>query len=1114
MSDPTDYTVGWICALFPEYLAAQLQLDEEHEGPRYVTTGDQNDYTLGKIGRHNVVIAVLPAGTYGLSSATGVVKDMLHSFPNVRTALMVGIGGGVPLKHDVRLGDVVVSVPGNGHGGIFQYDFGSAMQGQEFQESGFQNQPPPILRAAVNGLKTQYARKGHQIDASIKASLEENPRLKKVFAKPDSTTDRLYHSHKVHHSKESKCAAACGDGPEALRIREERAEDDDNPAIHYGLIASANRLMKDALVRDKLAGEKDILCFEMEAAGLMNHFPVLVVRGICDYSDSHKNDEWQGYAAMTAAVYAKDLLCRIAPTQIEGERRLQEVLVDLQSDIAAISSKADTIIDHEHQKRRDGILRWLTDIEYGHRQSYNFGKAVSGTGQWFLDSPEYQEWLASNGKTLFCPGIPGAGKTILTSIIIDDIEKRIAREPHSNIGLAYVYFEFQREGEQGPDEVFAALLKQLSQSRPCLPEGLESLHLKCKGGERRPLLKQILSTLKQVIDTFSQVYLLIDALDECQTQDYCRSQFLAGISYLHDNSAINLLVTSRPIMMETTNLLDDALCRSIRATENDIDLYLEQYVKILRNTVTDSPGLRLKIRKGILHAADGMFLLAQIYLDFFNEQMTENEVLHALKRIRKEATSGDKEKLLLSAYHKAIERIKNQSSRRRQLAMEVLLWVTYAKRRLGIDELRHALATRKGTRKLETKDLIPIEDVVSTCAGLVTVDRESNLVHLAHYTAREYLNGMRHELFIDLASQILTTCVAYMMFDTFNTGGCTTNSGYNERIKLHPFLQYAACHWGHHAREVSFIADEVWAFSASSEQTEASGQVLWKDWGCAASDAPKNVTGLHLAASFGIVRMMHQLITTGTDVNVRDIKQGQTVAVDALLNVEGIDIDAKNHRGKTPLARAAKLGNLAISKLLVNKGNASLTVTDFLGVTPVGQAIIGRSPSVFKMFIDTGMVDIGSQEVASARLSPLLMAVSYDWTPLCVAVSKGYESITRMLLDSGRPDIHVKDRKGRTLLSLAAKAGNQAVMKMLLQTTRLDINAQDKKGQTPLLLAAKKSNESVVRVLLDTGKVNVNTQDSRQTTPLLWAYLHGNHMHSVLMRETDGAERHSQKSSG
>ncbi|PTB48066.1 hypothetical protein M431DRAFT_513979 [Trichoderma harzianum CBS 226.95] len=146
MSNPLDYTVGWICAIPTEYVAAQAFLDEKHEGPEYISPNDNNDYTLGKIGRHNVVVAVLPNGEYGLSSAASVARDMLHSFPNVRIGLMVGIGGGAPsLRYDIRLGDVIVGVPINRTGGVIQFNFGKTIQGQEFQETGFLDQPPTLL---------------------------------------------------------------------------------------------------------------------------------------------------------------------------------------------------------------------------------------------------------------------------------------------------------------------------------------------------------------------------------------------------------------------------------------------------------------------------------------------------------------------------------------------------------------------------------------------------------------------------------------------------------------------------------------------------------------------------------------------------------------------------------------------------------------------------------------------------------------------------------------------------------------------------------------------------------------------------------------------------------
>lgn len=328
MSNPKNYTIGWICAVTTEFVAAQKLLDERHEGPEYVAPDDNNNYVLGKFGRHNVVIAVLPEGQYGLSSAASVAIHLRHSFPHIRFGLMVGIGGGAPSpKHDVRLGDIVVSAPRGEKGGVLQYDFGKTIQDQSFEMTGHLNQPPLVLLTALNGIKADYEGNGHQLDEVVKRILEKNPRLRQKYKRPEPSSDRLYKSGVIHPPRnDSSCSTACGDDPSTLIPRRERADYEDNPAIHYGLIASANQLMKDALVRDKLAAEKDVLCFEMEAAGLMNHFPCLVIRGICDYADSHKNKEWQGYAAMVAAAYAKELLCQIPPSRVEAEKTIAEVL--------------------------------------------------------------------------------------------------------------------------------------------------------------------------------------------------------------------------------------------------------------------------------------------------------------------------------------------------------------------------------------------------------------------------------------------------------------------------------------------------------------------------------------------------------------------------------------------------------------------------------------------------------------------------------------------------------------------------------------------------------------------------------------------------------------------
>jgi nucleoside phosphorylase len=222
------------------------------------------------------------------------------------------------------LGDVAVSYPSNGHGGVFQYDFGKTIQDRKFEHTAILNQPPELLRATVTALRADYEFKGHSLQHVIEAALVKNKRLRKRYSKPDKDTDVLYVSEFTHGERGQECSKVCRDG--MVIVRKERTDEDDDPAIHYGIIASANQVMKDATLRDALAHDPGVLCFEMEAAGLMNRFPCLVIRGICDYCDTHKNDDWHGYAAMTAAAFAKDFVTRIPPGIVATEQAAVDVL--------------------------------------------------------------------------------------------------------------------------------------------------------------------------------------------------------------------------------------------------------------------------------------------------------------------------------------------------------------------------------------------------------------------------------------------------------------------------------------------------------------------------------------------------------------------------------------------------------------------------------------------------------------------------------------------------------------------------------------------------------------------------------------------------------------------
>ena len=296
-----DYQIGIICALAIEKAAVVAMLDESH--PRLKKeNGDENDYTLGRIGVHNVVIACLPAGLMGNGPAAIVAVNMQRSFP-IKFGLIVGVGGGVWSKRDdIRLGDVVVSQPTGTHGGVVQWDFGKTGKGGEFRRTSSLDKPPLVLLHALQSLKEWDITDGIDIEGSLSLMVRNKPRMGEIFRYQGAEHDKLFDAAYDHEGGET--CEECN----AKMLVQRPARKDSAPKIHYGNIACGNEVMKHGVTRDKIAKEEGVICFEMEAAGLMDHFRCLVIRGICDYADSHKNKIWQQYAAATAAAFARELL--------------------------------------------------------------------------------------------------------------------------------------------------------------------------------------------------------------------------------------------------------------------------------------------------------------------------------------------------------------------------------------------------------------------------------------------------------------------------------------------------------------------------------------------------------------------------------------------------------------------------------------------------------------------------------------------------------------------------------------------------------------------------------------------------------------------------------------
>ncbi|GAQ33163.1 Pfs, NACHT and Ankyrin domain protein [Aspergillus niger] len=308
----TSYTLAWICALPEEYDVAIAILDEIHGIPQNQRLEDKNAYLLGRIGAHNVVLVCLPAGRMGTTAAAIVAENLCQTFQSVKYGFLVGIGGGVPGSgRDIRLGDVVVSVPGGGYGGVVQYDLAD-----EGVYQGPLNSPPEKLLSYVT-LLSILMRSPRVAGNPFREQLEL---LGEEFEYPVHLEDRLF------------CSG--------------NKRKDTLPVVHLGTIASGNTVVGDGVTRDTINHRfgNSILCFEMEAAGVMNTLPCLVVRGISDYADSMKNDEWRPRAIAAACSYAKALVLQIPPEEAPQQSEILHVtglIKDLRDELGQIKVAID-----------------------------------------------------------------------------------------------------------------------------------------------------------------------------------------------------------------------------------------------------------------------------------------------------------------------------------------------------------------------------------------------------------------------------------------------------------------------------------------------------------------------------------------------------------------------------------------------------------------------------------------------------------------------------------------------------------------------------------------------------------------------------------------------------
>ncbi|EHK27042.1 uncharacterized protein TRIVIDRAFT_132531, partial [Trichoderma virens Gv29-8] len=986
-----------------EYVAAQSVLDEIHGRPEKVSHANKSDYTLGRIGKHNVVIAALPYGEYGTASAATVAADMSHNFPNLMVRLVVGIGGGVPSKrNDIRLGDIVVSASGDGKSGVMQYDFGKTIQEQPFRPTRFLDQPPMILRTAMSGLMAQYEREGHSI---------------------------------------SDCATSCGDN--SLIARPRRTQESNGPIIHYGLIASANQLVKDAILRDKLASEYDILCFEMEAGGLMNQFPCLIIRGICDYSDSHKNKAWQGYAAMTAAAYAKDLVRRLPPIEFSIPQATDNLSLgqsQLKED-KLYSASAEQISKLLESLRFDQIEARQTTIK----------KAHAKTCRWLLRKPEYLDWLDTDKINehhgiLWIKGKPGTGKSTLMKFAFNNAKKTMRDK-------VIINFFFNARGEdleKSTIGMYRSILLQLFEKLPLLQDTLELPKLAPPPGKDyhwsvealTNLLDQTIQNLKE-----SSVVCFIDALDECEEiQIRNMMEFFERMGESATAGSFRVCFSSRHYPYISISKGLNLTLEGQEGHTQDMVSYINSELKI------GSSVLANQLRAELQEKASGVFMWVVLVVSILNKEHDKGRI-HVLRK-RLQEIPADLHQLF-----------RDILTRDRQDTNELLLciqWVLFTKQPLRPEQLYFALLSDVIYEWNPSEiTLFDMERYILNSSKGLTEITKSNAptVQFIHESVRDYLmkeNGLR-DIWPDLEAHV-----------------CGES---HERLKQ-CCLNYVTI-----GKTAYLQASDVWARPSSQEakarRQSANSSFPFLEYAVKnilhhANEAEAN--GVNQDEFLKKFRLDHWIQLDnffGKFATRQHTKQASLLYILAELNMSHL-IKRCPDRISFLKREGERYGTPVFAALAMNNSESvRVFLDDYLEIEPSFRGIIDNYYNDGTEGYNLGRGFTFSEELCR--------------TPLSYAAQSGSEATVKLLLER-RAEIDAKDNTRRTPLSYAAESGSEAIVQLLLERGA-EVHVQDNDERTPLSYGAQQDNEAVLEALLHRG-AEIEVKDKLGRTPLLIATHH------------------------
>ncbi|CAG8136981.1 unnamed protein product [Penicillium salamii] len=980
------YTVAWICALHIELAAAQAMLDGPHESlPTYAD--DKNIYVLGNVNQHNVVIACLPTEQYGTNNAAIVMTNLQRTFPAIRTCLMVGIGGGVPIKADVRLGDIVVGTR------VMQYDLGKVLEDGQLQRTAV----PRILNHSL-GTLVSAVRAQHELSPSrVLSILEQRLRKQPAYARPD-LPDQLFGAAYYHDSSRGSSCDKCD--PSRLVSRGRRASDD--VAIHYGAIASGNQVMRDGITRDNVARQLDIMCFEMEAAGLIDILPCLVIRGICDYSDSHKNKEWQRYAAATAAAYAREFL---------------EMLPVTQSHTGLVSTK--------------NPRKW---------SCYRRSGCGTAKATWLPKHPSYETWLdpsklAQHHGFLWIGGKPGSGKSTLMKFANAEMKSKTRQKDAMTAS-----FFFNARGdtlEKTISGMFRSLLLQLLKGYPNLQVALDDPDQVPQNQTGCPSLNVLKALFTNAILSLGQRSLVcfIDALDECDEQ-----QVVDMVQYFEDLAEDSTAKGVRfRVCFSSRHYPYISIRRGLRLTLEDQSGHAEDIeTYITSRLLIKEPELVEELQPQLFAKAAGVFMWVILAVDILNKEYRSGAM--ALRRKLADIPSD------LSPLFKDILGRNSEDSEALKLC---LLWILYAKAPLRPQEFYHALWSGLFLEGLADSQIPDVKSlgagvgsdrltryVISSSKGLAEITKSSQpAVQFIHESVRDFLvkdKGL-HDLWPELGfdceslgHEMLKRCCNLYTTHTLICSSVdkllpkSNASSRKDILHKYPFLEYANENILYHANAAAQVTPQNEFLSSFQISNWINARNFFEKFNNRKYTPKASV--LYILADRGHPALIRTQLMEDPQVDVLGerykyplfaaLANGNKDAVAALLKspstiFDGVDItdgfnhrkDLKEYENRTPLSWAAQDGRVSIAKLLLQTRSITCDERDREGRRPLSLASSNGHAEVVRLLIEKG-ADVNGRDQDFG-------------TPLQRALENRHEAVIKLLVEEGAYiDLHYECENG------------------------------------------------------------------------------------------------------